>query len=240
MRKLAAGGLVLLGALAVTAGAQAHVSLHPNTLPAGSFPTIDIRVPNEETSANATKVAVQFPPGFIDVSTGYLPGWKVQKKTRKLAKPVKTDNGTVTEEVSEVIWSGGKFPPETFLDFPISTTIPDDAVGKTLTFKTVQTYDNGKVVHWIGPASADQPAPTVNVTPKGGVLEDVAGTEAGPGSPSASTQPVSSTTSSSSSKKASKGLGVAALVIGIAALIAALVALVIALRRRSRPGTVGT
>jgi hypothetical protein len=92
------------------------------------------------------------------------------------------------------------------------------------------------VVRWIGPESASEPAPTVNVTPKGGVIEDVAGTEAGPGNPQASTQPAASTTKSSSSKGASKGLGVAALVVGIAALIAGLVALAIALGRRSRPG----
>jgi uncharacterized protein len=240
MRKQAAGWLVLLGALAFTSVAQAHVSLHPNTLPAGSFPTIDIRVPNEETSANTTKVTVQFPPGFIDVSPGYMPGWTVHKKTRKLAEPVKTDEGTVTEEISQVIWSGGKIPPEYFQNFPFSTTIPDDAAGKTLTFKTLQTYDNGKVVRWIGPESADQPAPSVNVTPKGGVIEDVAGTEAGPGSAQASTQPASSATKSSSSKKASQGLGIAALVVGIAALVAALAALALALARRSRSGPAQT
>jgi uncharacterized protein YcnI len=232
IRKPSIVWLALLGFLVLASQAQAHVSMHPNTLPAGSFPTIDIRVPNEETSANTTKVAVQFPPGFIDVSTGYLPGWKVQKKTRKLATPVKTDTGSVSEEVSEVVWSGGKFPPETFLDFPISTTIPDGDAGKTLTFKTVQTYDNGKVTHWIGPPSSDTPAPTVNVTQKGGVLEDVAGTEAGPGTAQASQTSSSTATNTSSSKGASKGLGVAALVVGIVALVAGLIALWLALRRR--------
>jgi len=42
--------LILAGALlafAVPASAQAHVSLHPNTLPTGSGPTVDVRVPNE-------------------------------------------------------------------------------------------------------------------------------------------------------------------------------------------------
>jgi uncharacterized protein YcnI len=237
MRKQAVGWLVLLGVLIPTSGAQAHVSLHPNTLPAGSFPTIDLRVPNEETNANVTKVAVQVPPGFIDVSTGYIPGWKVTKKTRKLATPVKTDAGTVSEEVSEVIWSGGKYPPETFLDFPISTTIPDSAAGKQLTFKTVQTYDNGKVARWIGPPSADQPAPTVNVTAKGGVLQDVAGTEAGPGSTQAVQTANTSPSTKSSSDKASKGLAIAALVAGILGLIAAVIALVLALGRRSRTAT---
>ena len=98
---------------------------------------------------------------------------------------MKTDEGTVTEEVAEIVWTGdgklGKIPPETFLNLPISTTIPDAESGKTLAFKTVQRYDNGKTARWIGPPDADQPAPTINVTSKGGVLEDVAGTEAGPG-----------------------------------------------------------
>jgi len=237
MRKQTAVWLVTVGALLTASNAQAHVSLHPNTLPAGSFPTLNIRVPSEEPTASTTQVAVQFPPGFIDVSTGYLPGWTVQKKTRKLAKPVTTDSGTVSEEISEVIWKGGKIPPENFLNFPISTAIPDGDAGKTLTFKTVQTYSNGKVVHWIGPASADQPAPTVNVTPKGGVLEDVAGTEAGPGNAQATATQTASTTKSDSSDKASKGLGVAALVVGIVALLLGIVALVLARRRGARTGT---
>ncbi len=55
----------LLGA----ATAQAHVSLHPNEVPVGSFATLDIRVPNEMEGANTVKLAVQFPPGFLDVST---------------------------------------------------------------------------------------------------------------------------------------------------------------------------
>jgi uncharacterized protein YcnI len=226
--------VIVITTLALPAAAQAHVSLHPNTLPAGSFPTLQLRVPNEEKSANTTKVAVQFPPGFLDVSTGYIPGWKAEVLTSKLATPVKTDDGTITEQVREVIWSGGKLPPETFLNFPISTAIPDDAAGKTLTFKTVQTYDNGKVSRWIGAPSAEEPAPTVNATKKGGILEDVAGTEAGPGSLQ-SAQPVS-TASTTSDKGASKSLGIAALAVGIAALLAGLIALALA-TRRSRTGT---
>jgi uncharacterized protein YcnI len=236
MRKQAAVWLVAMGALALPAAAQAHVSLHPNTLPAGSFPTIDIRVPNEEENANTTKLAVQFPPGFLDVSTGYLPGWSVKVLKQKLAKPIKTDEGTVTEQIREVIWSGGRFPPETFLDFPISTSVPDDAAGKALTFKAVQTYDSGKVVRWIGPPSANDPAPTVNVTANGGVLQDVAGTETGPGSPPGAAQPAGSATkaTTSSSRGASKGLGISALVVAIVALLIALGAL--AMRRRPQAG----
>ena len=79
--------LVAVAALALPASAQAHVSLHPNTIPAGSFPTLDIRVPSEEKSANTTKVEMQFPPGFISVVPETLPGWKTSTITRKLATP---------------------------------------------------------------------------------------------------------------------------------------------------------
>jgi uncharacterized protein len=233
IRKKAIGGLVLLGTLVLATGAQAHVSLHPNTVPAGSYPTLQIRVPSEEESANTSKIAVQFPPGFLEVSTGYLPGWKAEVQTTKLATPVKTDEGTITEQVREVTWSGGKIPPENFLDFPISATIPDDAAGKALTFKTIQTYDNGKVTRWIGAPDSEEPAPTINVTEKGGVIQDVAGTESGPGTAPATTQP---TSTESSSDDASKGLGIAALVVGIVALIAGLIAVFLAMGRRSRPG----
>ena len=222
-----------LGALALPAAAQSHVSLHPNTLPAASNPTLNVRVPNEETNANAVKVDMQVPPGFLDVTTQLPPGWTAQVIKTKLAQPLKTDTGTVTEQVSEVIWTarkGGGIPPGSFLQFPILTAIPDGDTGQALTFKVVQTYSNGDVVRWIGPPSADKPAPTVNVTAKGGVLEDVAGTEAGP-------PPLSggkSTATHVKSKAASHRLGVIALIAGIAGLAVALVAAGLALARRPR------
>ena len=52
-----------LAALAVPAAAEAHVSFHPNALPAKSEVTVDLRVPNEIDNGNITSVApeVSFP-----------------------------------------------------------------------------------------------------------------------------------------------------------------------------------
>ena len=86
----------LAGFALLAASAQAHVSFHPNVLPAGANATLDIRVPNEMDNANTTKLAVQVPPGFIDISTEPIPGWSAQVQTRKLATPVQTDSGPVT------------------------------------------------------------------------------------------------------------------------------------------------
>jgi uncharacterized protein len=218
MRRIAIAGAAAL-ALLMPAAAQAHVSIHPNEVPAGSFATLDFRVPNETDNANTVKLAVQVPAGFLDISPEYISGWNVEVKTSKLAKPVQTDDGEVTEQVKEIIWTGkgaeGKIPPEQFLNFPISTEIPGKE-GEELTFKVLQYYDNGEVVRWIGSPDSEEPAPQIDVTAEGGVLQDVAGSETAPPSPSAE----AAEASSGSSGGASKGLAITALVVGALGLLA--------------------
>jgi uncharacterized protein len=229
MRRLAFSA-ALLCALALPAAAQAHVSVHPNEVPTGSYATLGIRVPNESEDANTVKVAVQLPPGFIDVSPEFMPGWTPKVITAKLAKPVQTDDGEVTEGVKEIVWSAepkAAIPPGQFLDFPISTEIPGKA-GSVLAFKTLQYYSGGEVIRWIGGPSSEEPAPQIDVTAAGGVLQDVAGSETAPPSPSSAPAAAEAgeATGSSGSGGASKGLGIAALVIGALGLIAGSAALV--------------
>ena len=219
--------VLALGALLAPAGAQAHVSLHPNEVPTGSFATLDIRVPNETDDADTVKLAVQVPPGFLDVSPEYMPGWTAKVLTSKLDKPVQTDDGEVTEQVREIVWTGdgkqGLIPPGQFLDFPISTEIPGKE-GEELAFKTLQFYDNGEVVRWIGGPASEQPAPQIDVTAPGGVLQDVAGSETAPPNPDAAAAGASG--GSGSSDSASKGLGIAALILGALGLAAGGAALI--------------
>lgn len=183
-RRLAALGAALAVVLCLPATASAHISVHPNTVPAGAFATLDVRVPGEEEGAYAWKVAMQLPPGFIDADTENVPGWSVETKTKKLAKPIETDDGPIEEEVSEVIWTGdkkeGKLENGTFAQFPLSVAIPESYEGKPLAFKTLEYYSNGNVARWIGSPESEYPAPTINITAKGGLIEEVAGGEAGP------------------------------------------------------------
>lgn len=183
-RKLAALGAASTAALALPAFAAAHVSVHPNTVPAGAFATLDVRVPGEEENAYAWKVAMKVPNGFISFDTENVPGWSTEVRTKKLSKPIETDDGPIDEEVSEIIWTGdkkeGKLEDGTFVQFPLSVAIPESYEGKSLAFKTLEYYSNGKVARWIGSPEAEEPAPTINVTAKGGLIEEVAGGEAGP------------------------------------------------------------
>lgn len=216
--------------LLLPAAAQAHVSVHPNTVPAGAFATLDVRVPGEEENAYAYKVDTLFPQGFTSVDTQNVPGWTTKVVTKKLAKPIQTDDGPVSEEVSQVIWTGdrsvdGRLENGAFMQFPLSVAIPENLSGKSLAFKTLESYSNGKVVHWIGAPSAEFPAPTINITANGGVLQDVAGGEAGPTAGEVpGTEAAAPTTSSSNG--ASKGLGIAALILGALGLLAGGAALI--------------
>ncbi len=230
--------LTATAALLAAASAQAHVSLHPNTIPTGAFATLNVRVPGEEEHAYADRVDMLLPPGFTEVDTQNVPGWSVREKSIKLMKPLKTPDGPVNEEVSQIIWSGdhsrlGRLENGTFIQFPLSIAMPEGIAGKTLAFKTLEFYSNGKVARWIGPPDAPNPAPTVAITPKGGLIEDVAGGEAGPAGQGPTPSPTGPTSGSSKngSQGASEGLGIAALALAGLGLLTAAAALVVARRR---------
>jgi uncharacterized protein YcnI len=240
MRRITIPLIAVLAAAALPAAASAHVSLHPNEVPTGAYATLDLRVPNESDQANTVKIAVQLPSGFTDVSPEFMPGWTPRIRTVKLAKPVQSDDGPITEGVREIVWEGkgadGEIPPGQFLNFPISTEIPGKA-GSTITFKVLQFYDDGEVVRWIGPPSSDEPAPDIDVTAAGGPLQDVAGSEADApepagleGGPTASEgaptggSAESGSAESSSGGSGDKGLAIAALIVAAISLLVAAVA----------------
>jgi uncharacterized protein YcnI len=210
---------VLTVSLTTVAAAEAHVTVHPNRLPAGTFTTIVVNVPNERANAETTKVDVQLPPGFTFVSTAPVPGWTAKVITRKLAKPATVEGEKHTTEVGEVIWSGGKIGPGEFTQFPLSVSTPDTP-GATITFKALQTYSNGEVVRWIGDPGADTPAPQVALTAGDASIEDV---------------PAGATVAAASAGNSNDTRASVALALGIAGLTAGLLALaLVAARRPSR------
>ncbi|HEY5198797.1 MAG TPA: YcnI family protein [Solirubrobacteraceae bacterium] len=227
---LAAAGLAV--GLALPAVAQAHVSLHPNTVPAGAFVTLNVRVPGEEQGAYAEKVDMLMPPGLTDVDVQNVPGWTVKEVTTKLTKPIQTDDGPVSQEISEIVWTGdrstlGRLDNGTFMQFPLSIAMPDDIAGQSLAFKTLEYYSNGVIARWIGPPSAAYPSPTINVTAKGGVIEDVAGAEAGPtpGQAPTTATGAAATGTGQKSQSSSSGLAIVALILSILGLACGLAAL---------------
>jgi uncharacterized protein YcnI len=97
-------------------------------------------------------------------------GWTAQVEKSTLSKPVKTDDGEVTEAVSKITWTAtdGGLQPGQFDLFTISAgPLPTNT--SKLTFKAVQTYSNCDVVSWIqetakGAPEPEHPAPTLTLT----------------------------------------------------------------------------
>jgi uncharacterized protein len=233
--RAALAGIVLVVVLVAPAAARAHISVHPNTVPAGAFATLDVRVPGEQAGAHVTKVDMLLPNGFTSVAYQSVPGWNVSQVRKRLARPIQTSDGPVSQEVSQIIWTWtgplGRVDNGQFIDFPLSVAIPEDAAGKTLRFKAVQYYSNGQVVRWIETSLSDpNPAATVNVTAKGGVIEDVAGAEAGP-EPGHTDSAGSLASPARATGGASKGLAIAALIVGALGLVAGLGAILMTRRR---------
>lgn len=173
---------VAAAALLAAGVAQAHVTVHPNALPAGAFTVVNVQVPNERDDASTTKVDVQLPAGVYFLSTKPVPGWTAKVVYRKLAKPVKVFGSSLTREVGRVTWTGsgalGRIRPGEFQQFPVSILVPTAKAGTLVSFKSLQTYSNGEVVRWIGDPSAETPAPQVMIRGAGTPVEDYASVSA--------------------------------------------------------------
>ncbi|MER7558939.1 YcnI family protein [Nocardioides sp. NPDC126508] len=156
--------------LVATAGsALAHVTVNPDSAPAGGYSKLTFKVPNESDDASTTGVQVFLPAEHPLTSVSVQPhaGWKYEVKTTKLAKPVTDDDGNkVTRAVSEVSWTADSaataIRPGEFDEFNISVgPLPDSG---TMTFKTLQTYSDGSVARWIDEdESGEKPAPALEV-----------------------------------------------------------------------------
>jgi uncharacterized protein YcnI/predicted enzyme related to lactoylglutathione lyase len=204
---------VVLLALAFPGGASAHIRVQPEEVEAGTYTVLHVNVPNESPTLATTKVVVEFPPGFSYALYRPVPGWSGQVKMTKAAKSL-IGGRTTPARVARVTWTaqgaGAEIQPGQFEDFPVAVQTPAKA-GATLTFRALQTYEDGGVTRWVGAPSSPSPAPQVLVT------------AAGEGEGAAAQEDA---TVEEDSGDGSDGLVIAALIVGILGLLAGLAALV--------------
>jgi uncharacterized protein YcnI len=228
-RAAAVTALTAAGLLAAASVASAHVTVHPESYAKGATDgVLTFRVPNEEDTAGTTKVQVFLPTDHpvLGVLVSPQDGWTAKVTNTKLKTPIKTDDGTVTDAVSEITWTGGKIDPGHYEDFNVAFgQLPENT--DQLTFKTLQTYSDGKTVRWIEEASGgeepENPAPVLKLTAN--AAEDGGGDTAASTASSKGSANSDSTDSSESKASAgdptARGLGVAGLVVGVLGLAAA-------------------
>jgi uncharacterized protein YcnI len=209
--------------LVIAGAASAHVTVGSDDASQGGYAVVTFRVPNETDNANTTKLQVFFPrtQPLASVSIQPHPGWSFRVKTTKLAKPISSDDGQVTQAVSEVTWTADSkataIRPGEFDQFVISAgPLPKSP---TMVFKALQTYSDGTIVRWIDPTPAggpepEHPAPTLMLT-------------------TATVDEAGATTSSGAGGSAGgSGRATAALVVSVVALLIALGAGAVVVLRR--------
>jgi len=164
-------------ALVLGAGAAwGHVVVQPPSLAKGASDAIfSFSTPNETTNgSNVTGLEVDFPTNtpLLSAYAQTKAGWTATVVTAKLAKPVTTDDGTISEAVSKITWTAtaGGIPPQQFDLFTVSVgQLPSNT--SSLEFKAIQTYSDGTSVSWIedtvkGAPAPDHPAPILKLTGK--------------------------------------------------------------------------
>jgi uncharacterized protein YcnI len=159
-----------MGAVVVLGGsAWAHVEVVPESAPKGSDAVLSFTVPDESETASTTKVEVFFPTDhpIAEALVQPIAGWTATVATMPVTTPIQTDDGSVTEAVKSVTWTGGKIEPGNFQNFSVSVGLPD--VEGELQFKTLQTYSDGNIVRWIeatppGGEEPENPAPVLTLT----------------------------------------------------------------------------
>ena len=215
---------IVVGAVALPATANAHVTINPGEWEAGGFARFAVRVPNERDNADTTRVTMRLPENVVSASFQPVEGWKRTVQMEQLDEPIEEEGEEpITERLATVTWSGGRIRPGEFQEFGVSFQVPEDAVGEPLAFPSIQRYSDGEVVRWIGPEDADSPAPTVEVLPAAEEDAEPASTPA----PEATPASDEASSGDDATGRANLALGV-----GIVGLVAGLGALGLTLARR--------
>ncbi|WP_433223166.1 YcnI family protein [Dactylosporangium sp. CS-047395] len=211
--------------LAFPAAAGAHVTVNPNTATQGGYTKVTFRVPNEKDAASTTKVEIAIPTDkpIASVSLKPVPGWTATTEVAKLATPVKTDDGDLTEAVAKVTWTadpGAEIKPHQFQEFDVSLgPLPET---DQIVFKALQTYSDGDVVRWIDEpaagAEAEHPAPVLKLAKAGSAAQSTATNTAAQDAAGAADDASDNTDGTAIT------LGVAGAVLGLAGLLVGLLA----------------
>ena len=156
--------------------AAAHASLEQETAISGSSYRGVLRITHGCNGSPTVTVRVRLPEGVTRTKPMPKPGWQLETVIVKLETSYERNDALITEDVAELIWSGGSLPDDFFDEFVFRADLPETDEEKTLYFRTVQECENGEFHRWIeipgpGEISDDfrEPAPALILLPGEGV-----------------------------------------------------------------------
>ena len=209
---------IAIATLLLPAAASAHVELQPKTARAASEKRLALAVENERHDAGTEKVDVQLPTALEVASPKGPTGWTARVRGRRLVFTAGSGSAKIAgDHVSK--------------RFRFTATLPDRPQS-TLTFKVLQTYDNGEVVRWIGAPGSEEPAARLRLTAAKPTTEPSGTTEPSQGT-TAEQPPATQTDGQSDDDGGSSGVTIALLIAVGAAAVGTMLWLRSRRRRRS-------
>ncbi|WP_158270261.1 YcnI family protein [Mycetocola zhujimingii] len=172
---LAASAASLTAALLVVAApiaANAHVSVTPDSAPAGATAQLTFSVGHGCDGSATTALTFTIPEEIVSVTPTVNPNWDVTKTSVDLADPVTDAHGNaIAQRVGEVVYTAKQPLADGFRDtVTLQLTLPADAAGDSIPFGVVQACVLGETA-WTEVAAdgqdaseLDHPAPVVTVT----------------------------------------------------------------------------
>ena len=157
MRKSSVAIALLSSAIVLfsSSPASAHAGFvgAPSGYPANTDQALTLKVPHERDAATYNvDVAVAMPPGWTALLCQSKATWSCSLDTIDARQVVRFTKASGAEAVEDQNFQ--------FLARTASTA-------GSYAFPTVQTYNTGEIVRWIGAAGTDKPAPTLATLPGG-------------------------------------------------------------------------
>lgn len=131
--------------LIVPVVAGAHVTVQPDVSTTNAYEKYTVRVPVEK-EINTTEIKLEVPKDVDLVSVLPMTGWDYQlEKNEK-------------DKITAVVWkaNNGGIKSGEFVEFSFIGANPSKP--GEVSWKALQTYQDGSVVEWVGPAGSDEPA----------------------------------------------------------------------------------
>lgn len=158
-----------LSSTMMTSTVFAHATLATSTAPAGSHYKGVLKVGHGCEGEATHTLRVQLPLEMQRAKPMPKPGWDLELKRQQLDTPYDYYGSEITEDVRELVWSGGNLSDDYYDEFVFTARLAGEP-GQTLYVKTIQQCVNGEQ-RWVeipvkgqDPHDLEHPAPSVKLT----------------------------------------------------------------------------
>lgn len=152
---VAARRLLGTGLLFASAAAPAHITLATPQAEAGSYYTAVLRVGHGCEGSAVRELIVRLPAGVQGAKPMPKPGWRIAIERSPLATPYTSHGRTISEDVTQLRWTGGPLPDAHYDEFVLRVRLPDTP-GR-LYWQVSQVCEQGRIDWTEAPAAGQSP-----------------------------------------------------------------------------------